>query len=585
MDEVSKVREKVNVVEIISEVVTLKKAGSNFKGLCPFHSEKTSSFVVSPERQIWHCFGCGKGGDAFQFLMEYENMDFPEALRILARKAGIELVNKNYDTGVSSKKEKIYKLNKLAGEYYNYVLENHSAGREALAYLIEQRKMNPGIIKTFEIGFSPKGGVDLLSFLIKKKNFKLEDLQEAGLITFSRGKNLDFFRGRIMFPLTDNRGNVVGFSARVITEIKDSPKYINTRETLVYHKGSLFFGLDKAIGEIKNKDKAIIVEGEFDVISCFMNGIKNVVAIKGTALTEDQVGLLSRYTKNIALCLDQDTAGFEAIKRSLSILEKKEMTVTVVVMSGAKDADEAIKKDVLGFKKEVAHDVPVYDFLLSSFSSMYDSRDILGKKKIADAMLPFIVDISNEIVKEHVIKKLSQVLDTTYESLVKQMDKIQNTSKKEALVNKEQKVKKGRKETLEEYLMAVIVQSPDISGLLNKAAEILGEYKFEIPSYEKVFAKMVESVSRHNNFNAKDFGKTLSSELLSTYNKWFLFPIPDFKSGDKMIEEVLSICRELKTIYSKKRMQELTDKIKNAKTQAEEEALQKEINRIINFLS
>ncbi len=304
MDEVAQIRERVDIVSFISEYVPLRKMGRNFKAICPFHNEKTPSFVVSPERQIWHCFGgCGKGGDVYTFLMEYENLEFVEALRILAKRTGIALAESSFQTGLSSKKEIIYKLNKLALDFYHYVLTRHSAGGKALSYLTEKRKMDKRLIETFMIGFSPKDGIDLSNYLINKKKYKKEDLIEAGLAYYSGGLK-DFFRGRVMFPLFDHRDNVVGFSGRAI---EDPPaggggKYINTRDTIVYHKGSMFFGLNSAKDNIKKMDKAIIVEGELDVISCFSIGATNVVAVKGTALTENQVALISRFTNNICLC-------------------------------------------------------------------------------------------------------------------------------------------------------------------------------------------------------------------------------------------------------------------------------------------
>ncbi|MEX2012831.1 MAG: DNA primase, partial [Candidatus Levyibacteriota bacterium] len=333
MDDVSRVREKIDIVSFISEYIPLKKAGRNFKAPCPFHNEKSPSFVVSPERQIWHCFGCGKGGDVFTFLMEYDNMEFVEALRTLAKKAGIPLAEGGFDSGVSSKKEKIYQINKLTLDFYQYLLTKHNVGKIALEYLLKERKLTPAIMNTFSLGFSPKVGNALCNYLINKKKYKREDLIEAGLATYQNSRLVDFFRGRIMFPLFDHRDNVVGFAARVLkTQNIEGSKYINSRETLVYHKGELFFGLNIAKEEIKREQQAIVVEGELDAISCFMQGVKNVVAIKGTALTEKQAVLIGRFSPKVTLCLDMDSAGFEATKRSLPILEKAGLTTTVIVL-------------------------------------------------------------------------------------------------------------------------------------------------------------------------------------------------------------------------------------------------------------
>lgn len=255
MDDVARVREKIDIVGLISEYIPLKKMGRNFKALCPFHSEKTPSFVVSPERQIWHCFGgCAKGGDCFTFLMDYENLEFVEALRILAKKAGIELKTSSFQTGLSSKKEKIYILNRLTNEFYHFVLIKHPAGGKALSYLSEDRRLNTELINTFMLGFSPKSGIALSNYLMKKKGYKREDLIEAGLASPSgQAGVVDFFRERLMFPLSDHRNNIVGFSGRAIDSEFVGGKYINTRDTLVYHKGGMFFGLNIAKDEIKKK--------------------------------------------------------------------------------------------------------------------------------------------------------------------------------------------------------------------------------------------------------------------------------------------------------------------------------------------
>lgn len=428
MDQVSQIREKTDIVGLISSFIPLKKMGRNFKALCPFHNEKTPSFVVSPERQIWHCFGCGKGGDCFTFLMEYENLEFPEALRILAKKTGIQLRESSFQTNLSSKKEKIYKLNKLALDFYHYILTKHRVGKPALSYLLEKRELDQKLIETFKLGFSPRIGEALSNFFIKKKDYKNIDLTEAGLAFEGRNGIMDFFRGRIMFPLSDHRGNVVGFSGRALGNDATGGKYINTRETLVYHKGSMFFGLNTAKDEIKKEDKVIVTEGEFDVISLFSVSVKNAVAVKGTALTENQATLLSRFTKNVALCFDKDSAGFDATKRSLPILEKQGLIATVIEIPNGKDADEAVKSDAVVFKKALKKDISIYDYFFNKLVLSCDRETVEGKRKSLE-ILPIIMQIENEIVKEHFLKKLSEALDISYESIVRELERLEKKRK------------------------------------------------------------------------------------------------------------------------------------------------------------
>jgi len=417
MDQVAQVRERTDVVELLSEYITLKKAGRNFKAQCPFHTEKSPSFVVSPERQIWHCFGCSKGGDVFTFLMDYEHLEFPEALRLLAKRAGIELQQDRFLSGQASKKEAVFKINKDAADFYHFVLTKHPVGKKAMAYLV-QRGLSDKLIETFKIGFSPRIGSGLAKYLSGKKKYTNEQLFEAGLATLRGSRVSDFFFNRIMFPLYDHRDNVVGFSGRILAEDASGPKYINTRETIAYHKGDLVYGLHITKEAIRKQNQAILVEGEFDVIACYKYGVSNVVAVKGTALTENQVNLLSRFTQKITVCFDGDSAGQEAIHRSLPIIEKKGLTTTVLIIPGGKDPDESLKNNELAFKRAAKHDENVYQYLLDYAMQKYGTDTIEGMKKITDDVLPIYANIQNEIIKEHFLKKLSVALDTTLESIL-----------------------------------------------------------------------------------------------------------------------------------------------------------------------
>lgn len=564
MDEVAQIRERIDIVSFISEYVPLKKMGRNFKAVCPFHNEKTPSFVVSPERQIWHCFGgCGKGGDVYTFLMEYENLEFVEALRILAKRTGIQLKQSDFQTGISGKKELIYKLNKTALEFYHYVLVHHKAGKKALIYLTEERKLDARLIETFMIGFSPKDGVDLSNYLINKKKYKKEDLIEAGLAFYSGSRVVDFFRGRVMFPLFDHRDNVVGFSGRAIVEAVNAGKYINTRDTIVYHKGSMFFGLNTAKGEIKKLDKAIIVEGELDVISCFSIGIKNVVAVKGTALTENQVALIARFTNNICLCFDKDEAGYEAAKRSLPVLEKKGINITTCIFDGAKDADEAIKTDPIAFKKSIKKDVPIYDFIFSKTFSLFEKDRVYGKRKISEELLPIFTRISNEIVKEHYLKKLSLDLDVSLDALSKEVEKIERKEIIKEEIAEVKQEKRDRREVLEDYLLALIVQNENAKKVLERCLEILKDYEFKAVSYKKIINFLTDYFKTNNIFDAKVFLKNLPKELASSFDSSYLFPMPSFEDDSKYTLEAEKVAAELRALFLKNRIKEISIRLKN----------------------
>lgn len=575
MDQASEVREKIDIVSFISEYLPLRKIGRNFTTACPFHNENTPSFVVSPERQIWHCFGCNKGGDVFTFLMEYENLEFIEALRILAKKVGVTL-KAGESSFSSSKKELIYSLNRLSAEYYNYVLTKHKAGNLALDYLLKKRGLNERLINSFNIGFAPNSGEDLSNYLINKKKFTKLDLIEAGL-SFSKGKIFDFFRGRIIFPLIDHRENIVGFSGRNITDSDFGPKYINTRDTLVYHKGGMFFGLNKAKEEIKKIGFSIVMEGEFDVISAFKEGIKNAVALKGTALTENQALLLSRFAPKVALCLDQDSAGIDAMKRSIPVLEKRGLSISVIIPK-EKDPDDAIKKNPGDFKKAIKNDVEVYDFFIEKLIKENNIETASGKKKVTDEILPLISSIQNEIVKEHYLKKLSQKIDTSYESLIRQIDKKDDELKKNETVKGQ---RPDRREMLEGYLLSLILQAQNSRDLLIKSKDILAEYKFRIPSIGMIFADLFLFLNKKESYAIDAFSKNLSKELLPIFNKCFLMPLSKFENSTKYEEEVIKASKDLRIFFLKERIREIGKNLKDKNESGEEmQELQKEIANI-----
>lgn len=527
IDEVAEIREKIDLPNLISEYIPLKKIGSNFKTNCPFHQEKTPSFVVSPERQIWHCFGCGKGGDAFSFLMEYENMDFPEALRTLAKKTGVKLKDSNFQANVSSEKEKLYKMNSAAAKFYNFILTSHKIGKEALDYLIKKRDLNLNLINNYLLGFSPSDNA-LSKYLISKKGYKESDLTSAGLSFIRDGRITDFFRGRVIFPLTDHRGNIVGFSGRALIDSASS-KYINTKETLIYHKGSLFFGLDTAREEIKKKGNAIVVEGEFDALSAFKNGIKNIVAIKGTALTENQANLLSRFTKKVTLCLDQDEAGIEATKRSLPALEKSGMSIDIISLKD-KDPDETLRKDPAVFKKALSKAQPVYDFLISqSAGPKNPTADV--KREIVLQLLPIFSQIENEVVKEHYLRELASKINTSFESLTKEIEKIKN-SKEKSEISFVSKNKKPRREILEEFYLSVFFQDENPKSFFENEKEFLEKYNFDNDAINRVFKYVKEYFTKNQKFDIKKFSSKIPTELSSIVDLCFLFPIPKFETEE-----------------------------------------------------
>jgi len=359
LQQVEEVKSKTDIVTIISQYVDLKKAGRNYKANCPFHSEKTPSFMVSPELQMYKCFGCGESGDVISFLEKYDGMEFYEALKYLAQKAGIKLE----PTGFQQKgdKEKLYLLNSYAAKFYEYVLLNHKAGKIALSYLTENRGLSIDTIRSFNLGYSPDVAFALKNFLVGKKGFHEKDLENAGIVYKTERGYFDRFRGRVIFPLFDHRENVIGFAGRILPQDEDKKfaKYINTPETLLYHKSNVLYGLNLSKKEIKKQNKAIVVEGELDLISTYQIGIKNTVALKGSAFSKEQARLLGRYSKNVTLCMDSDIAGDQAAMRGINIAESEGLDVSVIELKEYKDPDDIARKNPELFKKIISKPIEI----------------------------------------------------------------------------------------------------------------------------------------------------------------------------------------------------------------------------------
>ncbi len=410
-DQVEEIKRKTDIVGVVGQYVSLKKMGRHHKGLCPFHAEKTPSFTVNEEMGLYKCFGCGAGGDVIKFLMEIEGIDFRDALERLADKVGVKLLTKKFDGG--EQKQKLLEVLDLSARYYHWLLTAAKPGEEALKYLTE-RGISKKLIETFNIGFALPGWDNLINYLVNKKKYKEDLLERAGLIN-RRGNGsgyFDKFRGRIMFPLLDAGGKVVGFSGRILPalEKENEPKYLNSPETEMYHKGRMLFGFFQAKQAIREKKRAVLVEGQMDLISSFGAGVTESVAVGGTALTEDQIEMISRLAKTIYLSFDADEAGLIAIKRAVDLAEKRELEVKVVQIEGGKDPDEVARKYPDKWRDMVEGAVDVYEFVMNKALQKYDKNNIQGIKKITEEVVPFLAKIVNSVVKEVWMKRLAEKL-------------------------------------------------------------------------------------------------------------------------------------------------------------------------------
>ncbi len=556
MDDVAKVKQKTDIVALVESYIPLKKAGRNFKSNCPFHSEKSASFVVSPDRQIWHCFGCQKGGDIFTFVEEYEKTTFGDALKFLAQKAGIKLTMSEARTEADRKRDLIYTLNSLAAQYYAYILFSHKAGEAARKYVLEKRAQPEALLKLFQVGYAPATGYALVEFLTKKKNFNAQDLVDAGLAFRQGTRIVDFFRNRIMFPITDPRGNIIAFSGRALDN-NTLPKYVNTKETQLYRKGETVFGLNLARDEIKKEGSVIIMEGEFDVISSHREGIGNTVAVKGTALTPEQIDLLRRYSQKLIFCFDTDSAGTSAQRRSIELIEKAGVVASVIVLPQGKDPDELLSIDPITFKQAVKKDIHIYDFIIDSAVTQYDSSTVQGKRDILEKTVPYLSAIDNEVIKEHYMKKLAEQLGTSPESVAKQVHKEKKEARISATIVKP--VKKPRDDMLPTYLFSLLLSSKNLIEDTRLADIALDSVELTNSSYNKLFTLLKSHVEAANP-TLQGFAEGLPAELLESYDTAFIAPLPEF-DPKTLSSEIQKTALEAKKLFIKNRLNSLTQEI------------------------
>ncbi len=434
MNEVEEIKNKIDIVELISGYLTLKKAGVNYKGNCPFHNEKTPSFMVSAERQTFKCFGCGKGGDVFTFIEEIEGMDFYDSLKLLAGKAGVELKQKSGLTYggkevAPTEKSKIYDINDLAAKLYHKILVDHPKAEHARKYL-RNRGISEKTILDWRIGYAPKSW-DLLIKFLAAKGFNEKEVFKAGLLVLGeQGKYWDRFRGRIMFPISNISGQVVAFTGRVLEDDPKAAKYVNSSESPIYIKGKTIYALDRARIDIRAQNCALLVEGQMDVVACHQAGFKNVVAVSGTALTADQLKILARYSPNIIFSFDSDVAGKTALKRAITMAMQADINAKVLSLPGFKDPDEAIKSDPKNFEVALKSAKPALEHWIDTMVLDLGISDVAAKKTISKEILPVIKIISNDIEKEHYTKYLAKKLAMSESAITGQLDKTKDAEEK-----------------------------------------------------------------------------------------------------------------------------------------------------------
>jgi len=580
MGDADEVKSKLNIIDVISEKVTLKKAGRNFKGLCPFHNEKTPSFMVSADRQVFHCFGCGKGGSVIDFVMEYEHMEFLEALEELAQRAGVTLTRKKSDSPERKLKDTLFEINHLASEFYHYILTKHPLGEKALLYL-RNRGITDKSIRTFSLGYSPNTWESLYQFL-KKKQYNDTMIEKAGLVLRGNRGMYDRFRGRLMFTLRNQKGNVVGFSGRVLDPAIKEAKYINTAETPVYSKSNILYALDVTHDAIVKEGAAILMEGEIDVISSFQVGVSNVVAIKGSALTEGHVHLLKRYTERVIFALDSDMAGDIAARRGIDVGEGVGLDMRVAIMPIGKDPDEAAREDEVGLKKALKNAIPIYDYFIQSVKKRFDLTSAFGKQKASEELLPILSKIENGIVQGHYIKKTAEAFGVSEEAVV---DGIKKVKRPIEMVRggtpdtSESSFSISGPERLELYALGLLLQG-DTKKLYTDFLQVATIVSLKHMGVRRVMEQLDLYTKQDAAFEVSEFAQTLPKELLPVLDEAYLWDISTIADNPETYQkEWNKTLKEVQKSILRRSMRDVTEKIKSSKDE-DTEALQQELVKL-----
>ncbi|MBT4209494.1 MAG: DNA primase [Candidatus Komeilibacteria bacterium] len=584
---VEEIKNKLDIVDIVSSYINLQQASGNFRANCPFHNEKTPSFMVSREKQIWHCFGCDKGGDLISFVEEYEGIDFKEALKILAEKANVPL------TGFSSAKKedhsKLYEINKEAAKFFHNILEQDTeASKKVLKYL-DKRQVKKGSIINWQLGLSSESWDGLLRYLVTE-GYGEEDIFKAGLIVKKKDNSgyVDRFRKRLMFPISDTQGRVVAFTSRTLTGIvydeeEFGGKYINSPQTAIYDKSKTLYGWHLAKDVIRQKKYLIVVEGNMDVIASHQTSAKNSVAVSGTALTLDHIKLIKRYANNVILAFDGDAAGSRASFRSISLCWQEDMNVKILVSPKGKDPADIIKSNPDEWLQFIKDSIPVMDYYFKRIFQAIDINRADHKKVAVQKLLPIIKYLKTEIEQVHYLKILADKLNVPFEILKKDLDQATSFLEKQDTVV--QKVVQDKKDSAtllaERIFMIAFFKNQYLDKLISEL-----DPDMIIESFQDLYKKVIIYYTKHQNL--EKFG---NFEELSDEEKemWIRLSM----SGEKDYNEIkeVDLANDFQHLISRLKKesldiqrQGLINQLRQAET-SDDQAKQDEISHKINLIN
>jgi DNA primase len=592
MSQVKLVKDSINIVDVIGKKLDLKKAGTNYKALCPFHGESTPSFFVNEQLQRYRCFGCGASGDVFEFLQQYEGMSFVEALEELADQAGIKL-EKFQKSPQDEERTQILEILNLAKEYFHYLLTEHKSGQVAKDYL-KDRGTTQEITHLFQLGYSLDKWDGLINYLHKKKGYSLDLLEKTGLAINKDGRYYDRFRGRLMFPLRNHRGQVVGFSGRVLDPEVKQAKYINSPETSVYHKSEVLFGFSENYQQIKQAEQVIVTEGEFDCLSSLQAHVSQTVAIKGSALTEQQVKLLARTVKKVILALDRDEAGMKATRRAVEVVAEANTNLELRVVNldvfseeeiaKLKDPDDMARFSPEKWRQAVKSSISVYEFLIQAALQKYDLKTPEGKRDFITELAEPIWGIDHQVEKDFYLKKLAELLNVK-KQLVEEDIKgtlkraqsgtpIRNSSRDNNQTTKPTAPQKiSRLQKIERYILFLTLQLDNAETL--KKIKRLNKVEWQ-DSKIKLF---MEAALKREPFSLKKTLQDLGEDVQEYISNLYLSPTyTQHTENLKIKEEWDKTWEVLKKEINKQKVKSITDELTKLESKQElseeEEALQ-----------
>jgi DNA primase len=578
-DAKEEVRAKLNIEDVVGEYVQLKRAGRNFKGLSPFSGEKTPSFFVSPDKHIWHDFSSNKGGDVFSFIMEVEGMDFRQALEHLARKAGVDLsvYESSGSRDLAQRKKRLYQANDLAAIYYQQSLLKN---QHALEYVFKKRGLSKKIVEDFRIGYAPTSGDALVRFLTKK-GFSKKEITDAGLTNRFGG---DMFRGRMMVPLMDPTGQVIGFTARIIDDDPNAPKYLNTSQTLLYDKSRHVFGLSQAKEAIRTNDYAVIVEGNLDVVSSHQAGVTQVVATAGTAMTDNHLRALRRLTGNVRLAFDGDKAGIAATERAIPIASDVGIELTIINLpEGAKDPDELIQKDVGLWQKAIDTAEPAVDWVLAQYSKREDISTAAGKRNFTTAALAVVHGLKDPVEQDHYEKKIAEMVGSSLSAVKAKLTSIvsdEKTPEQKPVVESAKTTNPDKFVYQDNLLAAALIDAPSQELFMHVDPAIFAEEHRQ--AVAKYLAAHAGSVLKTTPVELQNFDTYVKILLLKADTRY-----ADWSDQDRYFETA-RLLRQVANEHKKQTQEQLTNQLReaeNAGDDAKAAELRTQLNTLIKEIT